>query len=109
MADRTSTWERVSSAEVQRAARRQGRERRIEQVRPGWWVFSHDLGGFGMGVWDEVTTTSSVLDRGSGRTVVTVTVRSSRTGRPAVIEAPAGVGAWCCTRAEARRVGLTTA
>jgi hypothetical protein len=96
----------MRSPQVQHAVRKAARERRIEQVRPGWWVFSHDLGGFGMGVWDEVTSTASTLDRATRRTVVTVTVRSSRTGRPAVIEAPSGVGAWCCTRAEARRAGL---
>lgn len=110
VAEHASTWARVRDPQVQQAARKAARERRIGQVRPGWWIYSHDPEAFGMAGWGLVTATSSTRDPGrSGRVTVTVTVRSSLNGRPGVIEALASEQAWCCTRAEARAAGLEPA
>lgn len=90
---------------VERAAAAAAKERRVSQIRPGWWVFSHGtrdpLGG-----WGEVTATTRYRDPDTRRPAVLLTVRDRATSRRHEIEQVPSYPAWCCTPAEARRAGL---
>jgi hypothetical protein len=91
---------------TERVAAKLAKERRLHQVRPGWWVFSYgprDL----LGSWGEVTATTQFVDPGTGRPHTRLTVVDRTTGRRHEIEQVSGYPAWCCTPAEARRAGLS--
>lgn len=92
-------------AAVERTAAEVAKERRLSQVRPGWWVFSYGqrdpLGG-----WGQVTAATRYRDPDTRRSLVRLTVRAHGTGRSQEIEQVPGYPTWCCTAAEARRAGL---
>ena len=88
---------------AQNAAMKASRERRLAQVRPGWWVFSYgptDLGSF-----EKVTATTTFTDPAANRATVRLTVIDPA-GRRVEIENVGGHPTWCVTTAEARRTGL---
>lgn len=89
---------------AQNAGMKAARERRLAQVRPGWWVFSYgptDLGSLG-----EVTATTTFTDPATNRAMVRLAI-ADPDGRRVEIENVGGYPTWCVTSAEARRVGLT--
>lgn len=89
---------------AQHAAIKATRERRLTQVRPGWWVFSYgptDLGSLG-----EVTATTTFTDPATNRAMVRLTI-ADPDGRRVEIENVGDYPTWCVTTAEARRAGLT--
>jgi hypothetical protein len=92
------------SSTAERKATGLSKERRIQQVRPGWWVFSYGPRG---GSWGKVTATLQFLEPTTGRPSTRLTVADPATGSGQEIEQVNGYPAWCCTPAEARRAGLT--
>jgi hypothetical protein len=88
---------------AQSAASKLSRERRLDRVRPGWWVFSYgptDLGSFG-----KATAVTTFTDPANGRALVRLTITDPH-GRRVEVENAAGHPAWCLTAADARRAGL---
>lgn len=80
-----------------------GKQRRADQVKPGWWVYTYGARG---GSWEHVVTTTQYLDD-RGRRMVRLVVDDPTT--PDVeIDSPHDYPAWCATPAEARKAGLTT-
>jgi hypothetical protein len=102
---RTATTGAATRRAVERAAARLAKERRIQQVRPGWWVFSY--GPLDLGSWGKVTAALQFTDPTTGRPSTRLTVVDSATGRQHEVQHVNGFPAWCCTPAEARRAGLT--
>jgi len=93
-----------SRAAVRRRAAQVCRERRVQDVRPGWWVFSH--GPRDLGSWSVVTGTS-VAFGADGLVLVRLAV-TELDGRRHEVDARFGASAWCCTAAEAKRAGLSS-
>jgi hypothetical protein len=97
----------VNGAEAARAAERGAarlaKERRLRQVRPGWWVFSY--GPTDLGSWGKVTATAETTDPTTGQKLTHLTL-TDRAGRRVEIEQASSYPVWCCTPAEARRAGL---
>ena len=93
------------NSSVARQAAAVARERRLQQVRPGWWVFS--LGPRDLGSWGRVTANVQFLDPATRRMRNRLTVTDPASGQRHEIEHASGYPAWCCTPAEARRAGLT--
>ena len=94
----------TARAAAERAATKLAKERRIQQIRPGWWVYSyrpHDLG-----TWGKVTATHQFTDPATGKPTTWLTVTDPE-GRRHEVQEVNGYPAWCCTPAEARRAGLT--
>lgn len=81
---------------------RDGKQRRADQVKPGWWVYSVDARG---GCWGRVVTTTQYLD-GRGRRMVRLVV-DDPTAPGVEIDSVSDYPAWCATPAEARTAGLT--
>lgn len=92
---------------AERAAAKLARQRRLDRIQPGWWVYLADPGNpRSWGSWAKVTTTYQFIDA-TARPTVRLTALDPATGRGVRIELEAGYPASSLTPAEARRAGLT--
>ena len=81
------------------------KERPVQKVRPGWWVYTH--GPTDLGAWGEVQANLQFVEAGTKRAKTRLSVANPDTGRIDVVEIYNNHPAWCCTAAQARKAGLT--